>query len=74
VAAPPPNQAGSALVTAARLAFIDGLQIAAAASAIGSLALAGFVFMTLRHLPPSNGGTVPAPVPEAVVSAERVSA
>jgi DHA2 family multidrug resistance protein-like MFS transporter len=43
-----PSELGPALIDAARDAFINGLHVAAAVSALGSLALAVFVFTLLR--------------------------
>jgi DHA2 family multidrug resistance protein-like MFS transporter len=43
-----PSQLGPALIDAARDAFINGLHVAAAVSAFGSLGLAVFVFTLLR--------------------------
>ncbi|MGH2373882.1 MAG: MFS transporter [bacterium] len=45
-----PDQLGSALVAAARGAFIQGLQLTAAISAVGGIGLAVFVAILLRHL------------------------
>jgi MFS transporter, DHA2 family, multidrug resistance protein len=45
-----PNQLGPELVAAAREAFIQGLQLAAAISAVGSMGLAIFAAVVLRHV------------------------
>jgi DHA2 family multidrug resistance protein-like MFS transporter len=49
-AAPLPDQLGNALVHAAQVAFIDGMQVVAAISAIGTFALAIFVANVLRKV------------------------
>jgi DHA2 family multidrug resistance protein-like MFS transporter len=53
-----PGQLGSALVDAAREAFIRGLRLTAAISVAGSLALAAFTILALRK--PRTGGGVEA--------------
>jgi DHA2 family multidrug resistance protein-like MFS transporter len=53
-----PGQAGPELARAAKAAFIRGVQLCAAISAGGSLLLAAFAALTLRH---SRGGTEPVP-------------
>jgi DHA2 family multidrug resistance protein-like MFS transporter len=45
-----PGQVGVALVDAAREAFIAGLHVAAAVSVVGTMALATFVVLMLRHV------------------------
>jgi DHA2 family multidrug resistance protein-like MFS transporter len=50
-----PGQIGPALVEAAQLAFVQGLQIVAAISVVGSLALAVFTALALRRVQPRNG-------------------
>ncbi|MGQ0549528.1 MAG: MFS transporter, partial [Armatimonadota bacterium] len=45
---------GPALVAAAREAFIQGLQLTAAISAVGAIGLAIFVATLLRHVQPSS--------------------
>jgi DHA2 family multidrug resistance protein-like MFS transporter len=44
-----PAETGRALIEASRTAFIRSMQICAAISTVGSLALAVFAFVTLRH-------------------------
>jgi MFS transporter, DHA2 family, multidrug resistance protein len=45
-----PGQVGPALVDAAREAFTAGLHVAAAVSVVGTMALATFVVLMLRHV------------------------
>jgi DHA2 family multidrug resistance protein-like MFS transporter len=54
VAAQLPDRLASSLTTAAGEAFVQGLHIGAAISAIGALALALLVVITLRHVRPSS--------------------
>jgi DHA2 family multidrug resistance protein-like MFS transporter len=54
-----PGQLGPALIAAAREAFIEGLQFVAAISVVGSLALAIFAAVLLRHV--RSGGSPTAP-------------
>ncbi len=49
-----PAQLSSTLVAAARDAFIQGLQLTAAISAVGAIGLAIFVATLLRHIQPSS--------------------
>jgi DHA2 family multidrug resistance protein-like MFS transporter len=51
-----PAAAGAELADAARAAFVRGVRIGAVISAVGSLALAIFVALALRHVQPSGGG------------------
>jgi len=51
-----PDQLGAALVAAARGAFIQGLQVSAAISAVGALGIAILVVVLLRQV----GGSVPS--------------
>jgi DHA2 family multidrug resistance protein-like MFS transporter len=55
-----PVQLGAALVEAGRLAFIDGLQLTAAISAVGSLGLAVFILVALRNVRTSGGAEAAA--------------
>jgi MFS transporter, DHA2 family, multidrug resistance protein len=48
-----PGELGAQLVAAARAAFVDGLQLTAGISAVGALALAIFVAVTLRRPAPT---------------------
>jgi MFS transporter, DHA2 family, multidrug resistance protein len=57
IAAQLPDQLGAALLDAARIAFIEGLHVTAAISAVGSIALAIFVAVVI-------GRVVPAPQPK----------
>jgi DHA2 family multidrug resistance protein-like MFS transporter len=50
IAAQLPDQLGIALVDAARTAFIQGMQLTAAISAVGALVIAGLVAILLRHV------------------------
>ena len=54
-AAQMPDPLGAALVEAARLAFLEGLQLTAAISTIGTIGLAVLVVVLLRDVPPSAG-------------------
>jgi DHA2 family multidrug resistance protein-like MFS transporter len=56
-----PGAAGPDLTKAAQAAFIEGLQLCAAISTVGSLALAVLAGVTLRHV---RGGSAPAPAPD----------
>ncbi|MGQ0571418.1 MAG: MFS transporter [Armatimonadota bacterium] len=49
-----PEHLGAALVDAARVAFVQGLQLIAAISAVGSIGLAVFVAVVLRRVPASS--------------------
>jgi DHA2 family multidrug resistance protein-like MFS transporter len=51
-----PDRVGPALVDAAREAFIRGLHVAAAVSVVGTIALAIFVALMLRHVRGSSEG------------------
>ncbi len=64
-----PGQAGPELAEAAKAAFIRGVQFCAAISTGGSLLLAAFAALMLRH---SRGGA--EPVPEAPAQATATSA
>ena len=55
-----PEQLGSALVEAARLAFVDGLHVTAAISVAGSVRLALFVLSALRDVPASGAADAQA--------------
>ena len=57
-AAPLPDQLGTALIHAARIAFIDGMQIVAGISTVGTVALAVFVAFALRKV--RTGGEIEA--------------
>lgn len=63
-----PSEVGTALVDTAREAFLRGLRLIAAISAVGSLALAIFAARAFRHVRPASGRTAEsAPeVPAAV--------
>jgi DHA2 family multidrug resistance protein-like MFS transporter len=50
-----PDQVGLAMVDAAREAFVRGLHVAAAVSVVGTIALAIFVALMLRHVRSSEG-------------------
>jgi MFS transporter, DHA2 family, multidrug resistance protein len=59
-----PGQLGAALLGAAREAFIEGLRVAAAISALGSIGLAVFAAVLLRHVHRGSQHTVtPGPEP-----------
>jgi DHA2 family multidrug resistance protein-like MFS transporter len=60
-----PSQLGTALIAAARGAFTDGLHLAASISAVATLGLAVFVWVTLRHVRSSAS-------PEAEAEGEAV--
>ena len=49
-----PGDLGTALITAARAAFVDGMQVAAAVSAVLAVGLAVVVLRTLGHLAPRS--------------------
>ena len=49
-----PAEQGAQLGNVARIAFIDGLQLAAGISVVGSLLLAVFAALTLRHVQPAT--------------------
>jgi DHA2 family multidrug resistance protein-like MFS transporter len=57
-----PGRAGPELAQTAKSAFIRGLQLCAAISTVGSLLLAVFAAIALRH---HRGGAEAAPAPEA---------
>jgi DHA2 family multidrug resistance protein-like MFS transporter len=61
-----PGEVGPLLTGAARAAFIQGLQLCAAISVVGSIALAIFVAVMLRRVPAASE---PAPLPDAEPSA-----
>ena len=52
-----PDPAGATLASAAKDAFIRGLHVCAAIGAIGSLALAVWVALTLRRARSGSGAT-----------------
>jgi DHA2 family multidrug resistance protein-like MFS transporter len=60
IAAGLPGQAGPELAEAAKGAFVDGLRLCAGISALGSLALAGFVAARLRRVGPGAGAAAGA--------------
>jgi len=68
-----PDQLGAALVDAARLAFIQGLQLTASISAVGSIGLAIMVVLLLRHVRMGSASEAhPDPEPDAdLVSSGR---
>jgi DHA2 family multidrug resistance protein-like MFS transporter len=55
-----PADVGARLMAAASDAFVQGLQLSAAISTIGVIALAIFIAVTLRHVQPSGHGEVTA--------------
>jgi len=59
VAAQLPDQLGAALLNAARIAFIDGLHVTAAISAVGSLGLAIFVAIVVGRVRAATAETSP---------------
>ena len=67
VAAGLPDQAGTALLSAARSAFIDSIRLCAALSALGAIALAVVAALALRRAPPQGREAPSAPAGEALV-------
>jgi DHA2 family multidrug resistance protein-like MFS transporter len=76
------GQLGPALVEAARAAFVEGLHVAAAISAVGTLGLAVLVMTLLRRVPTESGAgedeeatthaaQAPTAQPDRVVEAKR---
>ena len=61
-----PDQLGAALIEAARVAFINGMQVTAAISAVGTIGLAIFVAIVVGRV---RAAAVPAPPPEVARAA-----
>jgi DHA2 family multidrug resistance protein-like MFS transporter len=68
-----PGSLGAALIEAARTAFIEGLQLVAAISVVGTIGLAIFAAVLLRRVRSGSGphdapadATAPAPLAESV--------
>jgi MFS transporter, DHA2 family, multidrug resistance protein len=62
-----PDTAGSALLAAARAAFIDSIRLCAALSTLGVLALAVFAALVLRKATTPEPDDPTEPTPEALV-------
>ena len=72
-----PGELGTAVLTVARTAFVDGMQVAALISAVLAVGVAVFALATLRHLGPGGAAApddlpdeapIPEPEPEAAAA------